>query len=110
VTRRVVNLRTNKMNLRLWVVVPFLAYLLVFLLCFPLWQHSPHFFFAGDDAGGFDTPDGFDGAVCGVMWIGTRHCYRSHQFGYVSASGTISWLLELSFERGSFFPSEFLRR
>jgi hypothetical protein len=21
------------------------AYLLVFLLCFPLWQHSPHFFF-----------------------------------------------------------------
>jgi hypothetical protein len=45
VTRRVVNLRTNKMKLRLWVAVSFLAYLLVFLLCFPLWQHSPHFFF-----------------------------------------------------------------
>ena len=41
------------------VVVPFLAYL--------LWQHSPHSFSAGDDAGGFDTSDGVDGAVCGVM-------------------------------------------
>src|SRR5215469_6001477 len=30
-------------------------------------------------------------------------CYRSHQFGYVSANGTTSWLLELPFERGSFF-------
>ena len=37
-------------------------------------------------------------------------CYRSHQFGYIIASGTISWLLGLPFERGSFFPSEFLRR
>jgi hypothetical protein len=44
----------------------------------------------GDDAGRLDAPDGFNssvgGAVCGVMWIGSGHCYRSHQFGYVSAS------------------------
>jgi hypothetical protein len=32
------------------------------------------------------------------------------QFGYVSASGTISWLRSLPFERGTVFPSEFLRR
>ena len=30
---------------------------------------------AGDDAGGLDAPDGFDGAA----WIGSGHCYRSHQ-------------------------------
>src|SRR5580658_9385500 len=30
------------MKVRLWVIGPFLAYLLVFLICFPLWQHSPH--------------------------------------------------------------------
>ena len=35
---------------------------------------------AGDDAGGLDPPDGFDGAVRGVMWICSGHCYRSHQF------------------------------
>src|SRR4029077_12745182 len=46
---------------------------------------------AGDDARGLDAPDGFDGAV----WIGSRHCYRSNQFGYVSASGAISLLPEL---------------
>jgi hypothetical protein len=34
------------MKVRLWVVGPFLAYLLVFLLWFPLWQHSPHSFSA----------------------------------------------------------------
>jgi len=32
------------MKVRLWVVGPLLAYLLVFLLWFPLWQHSPHSF------------------------------------------------------------------
>ena len=34
---------------------------------------------SGDDARGLDAPDGFDGAVCGVMWIGSGHCHRSHQ-------------------------------
>lgn len=34
------------MKIRLWVVGPFLAYLLVFVLWFPLWQHSPHSFSA----------------------------------------------------------------
>ena len=42
---------------------------------------------SADDARGLDAPDGFDGAVqgliCGVMlglmWIGSGHCYRSHQ-------------------------------
>lgn len=34
------------MKVRLWVVGPFLAYLLVFLLWFPQWQHSPHSFSA----------------------------------------------------------------
>ena len=38
---------------------------------------------AGDEVGGLDAPDGFDGAMqglmCGVMWIGSGHCYRSHQ-------------------------------
>jgi hypothetical protein len=38
---------------------------------------------SGDDARGLDAPDGFDGAMqglmCGVMWIGSGHCYRSHQ-------------------------------
>ena len=38
---------------------------------------------SGDDAGGLDAPDGFDGAmrglIRGVMWIGSGHCYRSHQ-------------------------------
>jgi glyoxalase/bleomycin resistance protein/dioxygenase superfamily protein len=33
--------RPDKMKVRLWVIGPFLAYFLVFLL-FPLWQHSPH--------------------------------------------------------------------
>jgi hypothetical protein len=32
---------------------------------------------AGDDARGLDTPDGFDGAMCGVMgcltWIASGH-------------------------------------
>src|SRR5215470_2998953 len=36
--------------------------------------------------------------------------YRSHQFGYFSASGTISWLPYLPVERGSFFPAEYLLR
>jgi hypothetical protein len=35
---------------------------------------------AGDDARGLDVPDGFDGAMqglmCGVMWIGSGQCYR----------------------------------
>lgn len=39
-------MRTNKMKVRLWVVGTFLAYLLVFLLWLPLWQHSPHSFSA----------------------------------------------------------------
>jgi hypothetical protein len=31
-----------------------------------------------------DAPDGSDGAMqgqllCGVMWIGSEHCYRSHR-------------------------------
>jgi hypothetical protein len=43
----------------------------------------------GDDAGGLDTPDGFDGAMCGVMWIGSRHCYRSHQLQSVDARAAI---------------------
>ena len=38
---------------------------------------------AGDDARGLDAPYGFDGAMqgsmCGLMWIGSGHCYRSHQ-------------------------------
>ena len=34
---------------------------------------------SGDDAGGLDAPDGFDGAMRAVMWIGSGHCYRSHQ-------------------------------
>ena len=34
---------------------------------------------AGDDARGLDAPDGFDGAMQGLMWIGSGHCYRSHQ-------------------------------
>jgi hypothetical protein len=34
------------MKVKLWVIGPFLAYLLVFLLWFPLWQHSPHSFSA----------------------------------------------------------------
>ena len=32
-----------------------------------------------DDARGLDAPYGFDGAMGGVMWIGSGHCYRSHQ-------------------------------
>lgn len=35
-------MRTNRVKVRFWVVGPFLAYLLVFLLWYPLWQHSPH--------------------------------------------------------------------
>ena len=38
---------------------------------------------SGDDARGLDAPDGFNGAMQGlmwvVMWIGSGHCYRSHQ-------------------------------
>jgi glyoxalase/bleomycin resistance protein/dioxygenase superfamily protein len=34
--------RSDKMKVRLWVIGPFLAYLLVFVIWFPLWQHSPH--------------------------------------------------------------------
>ena len=41
---------------------------------------------SGDDAGGLDAPDGFDGAMQGVMWIGSGHCYRSHQLQSVDAS------------------------
>ena len=44
---------------------------------------------AGYDAGGLDAPYGFDGAMCGVMWIGSRHCYRSHQLQSVDASAAI---------------------
>ena len=50
---------------------------------------------SGDDARGFDAPDGFDGSmqglgaiqglICGVMWIGSGHCYRSHQLRSVDA-------------------------
>ncbi len=39
-----------------------------------------------------------------VIVDGTR------QSGYFSASGTISWLRSLPFERGTVFPAEFLRR
>jgi hypothetical protein len=38
--------RTDKMKVRLWVIGPFLAYLLVFLLWFPVWQHAPQSFSA----------------------------------------------------------------
>ena len=34
---------------------------------------------SGDDACGLDVPDGFDGAMEDLMWIGSGHCYRSHQ-------------------------------
>jgi hypothetical protein len=37
---------TDKMRVGLWVIGAFLAYLLVFLLWFPLGQHSPHSFSA----------------------------------------------------------------
>ena len=36
----------------------------------------------GDDPGGFDPPDCFDGAMC----IGSRHGYRSHHDRSISAS------------------------
>jgi len=32
-----------------------------------------------DDARGLDAPGGLDGAVQGVMGIGSGHCYRSHR-------------------------------
>jgi len=35
----------------------------------------------GDDASRLDAPDGFNGAV----WIGSRHCYRSHQIRSMDA-------------------------
>jgi hypothetical protein len=38
-------MRTQKTRVRLWVVGPFLFYLLVFLLWFPRWQHAPHSLF-----------------------------------------------------------------
>jgi hypothetical protein len=41
---------------------------------------------AGDDARGLDAPYGFDGAMEDLMWIGSGHCYRSHQLRYFSAS------------------------
>ncbi len=34
---------------------------------------------SGDDARGLDAPYGFDGAIENLMWIGSGHCYRSHQ-------------------------------
>ena len=42
---------------------------------------------SGDDPRGLDAPDGFNGSmqglICGLMriviWIGSGHCYRSHQ-------------------------------
>lgn len=37
---------TNTTRVRLWVVGPFLFYLLTFLLWFPLWRHAPHSFSA----------------------------------------------------------------
>ncbi len=40
---------------------------------------------------GHDAPDGFDGAVQGGMWIGSGHCYRSHQLQPVDASAAICW-------------------
>jgi hypothetical protein len=48
---------------------------------------------SGDDARRLDAPDGFDGAMqglmCSVMWIGSGHCYRSHQLQSVDASAAI---------------------
>lgn len=37
---------TNKTRVRLWILGPFLFYLIVFLLWFPRWQHAPHSFSA----------------------------------------------------------------
>jgi hypothetical protein len=34
---------------------------------------------AGDDARSLDAPYSFDGAMEDLMWIGSGHCYRSHQ-------------------------------
>jgi hypothetical protein len=28
---------------------------------------------------GLDAPYSFDGAMKDLVWIGSRHCYRSHQ-------------------------------
>ncbi len=44
---------------------------------------------SGDHARGLDAPHRFNGAACGVMWIGSRHCYRSHQLQTGSASAPI---------------------
>jgi hypothetical protein len=48
---------------------------------------------SGDHARGLDAPDGFDGAMQGlmwvVMWIGSGHCYRSHQIQSPGASPAI---------------------
>ena len=66
---------------------------------------------AGDDARGLDAPDGFDGAM-GLVWIGSGHCYRSHQlwireckWGYLFAglscqlSAEVFFLLDTSSDR-----------
>lgn len=39
-------MRANKTRVRLWVIGPFLFYLIIFLLWFPRWQHSPQSFSA----------------------------------------------------------------
>ncbi len=44
---------------------------------------------AGDHARGLDAPYGFDGAMEDLMWIGSGHCYRSHQPPSVDARAAI---------------------
>jgi hypothetical protein len=36
------------------------------------------------------------GLMCGVMWIGSCHCYRSHQIQSVDASAAICWRSDLA--------------
>jgi hypothetical protein len=36
-----------------------------------------------------DAPYGFDGAMEDLMWIGSGHCYRSHQLQSVNARAAI---------------------
>src|ERR1700722_2434831 len=56
---------------------------------------------SGDDLRGLDVPDGFDGAVQGLMWIGTGHWYRSHQLSFHGASPAICWRFDVTAQRGA---------
>jgi hypothetical protein len=55
---------------------------------------------AGDDARGLDAPYGFDGAMEDLMWIGSGHCYRSHQLQSVYASPAIFRWSDSGAQRG----------